>query len=203
MDQLLNSLLTLILVYGYPIIIFIIITAYLGLPISLNAVLLAAGSFTVDGNLNIFILIPLVAVTAVIGDLFGYYLGKRFGYVIVDKVTSKLGLTHNRISSTDSLLKRWGWGCIFMTRWLITPFGIPVNHMAGISNYSFKHFLISATLGELLWSFLYIYLGNFFGANWQIFFEYISGAPSLLAFVVIGIISLAIAFRMWEKREIT
>ena len=199
MDQLLHTLLTLVLVYGYPIIIIAIILAYLGIPISLNAILLAAGSFTVNGTLSIYILIPLVTIASVLGDLGEYYIGRRFGFVIVDRFTSKIGLTHARIANTNVFLQRWGSITVFITRWLLTPFGIPVNLMAGISEYPFSRFLIAASTGELLWASLYIYLGNYFGANWQIFFDYINNAPVLLALLTIGIISLVVAFRMWKS----
>jgi membrane protein DedA with SNARE-associated domain len=89
MDQLLNYLLTQILVHGYPIIFFAILVAYLGAPIPLNVLILAAGAFTIDGTLNLYYLIPFVALTAWLGDIFNYYLGKRFGFLLINSYTKK------------------------------------------------------------------------------------------------------------------
>ena len=48
MTELLNILLTMLLNYGYPVVFMCILFAYLGLPIPTNAILLAAGAFSVD-----------------------------------------------------------------------------------------------------------------------------------------------------------
>lgn len=80
MSEILDPILTLILNYGYPIIALCVIGAYLGMPIPTNAILAAAGSFSVDGSLNFFVLISLVAVVAIAGDLIGYFLGRKLGF---------------------------------------------------------------------------------------------------------------------------
>ncbi len=199
MDQLLNYVLTQILIHGYPIIFFAIVSAYFGVPIPLNAVLLAAGAFTVDRTLSLFILIPLITVTAIIGDIFGYFLGKRFGYVLVNKYTAKLGLTEKRLAYTDKFFNRWGKGSVFFSRWLLTPLGIPVNVIAGIHAYSFKKFLLWAALGEIIWASLYVGLGSYFGANWVSLLDYVNDAPMLFTSVILGTVFLFIGLTALKK----
>jgi membrane protein DedA with SNARE-associated domain len=199
MTQLLDPLLTLLLNYGYPVVAFCVICGYIGIPIPSDAILLAAGSFTVDGTLNIFILIPLVVVTALAGDLMGYILGNKFGHLAGGKWTSKIGFTKDKISSVSSFLAKWGIWCVFLTRWLLTPLAVPVNLAAGLSNYSFKKFVLASVIGESIWAGTYIYLGYIFGSNWQLLTDYIDQAPLFLVLIVIGIGSLAIALRMWKK----
>ncbi len=187
MTELLNILLTMLLNYGYPVVFMCIIFAYLGLPIPTNAILLAAGAFSVDGTLNIFILIPAVAFIAIIGDVLGYYLGHKFGYLLVNRFTSKIGITNESLKDVEVYLANWGRWSVFLTRWLITPIGIPINLVAGITHFSFRKFLAIVILGELLWSFIYLYTGYFFGSNWISIWNLISDAPQILALFVIGV----------------
>lgn len=200
MDALLDPILTLILNNGYPIVAACVLCAYFGIPIPTDAILLAAGSFSVDGTLNIFILIPIVAITAIIGDLFGYFLGKKFGYLVVNKFTKKLGLTQNKLNSVEGFLRKWGIWCIFLTRWLLTPLGIPVNIVAGISNYSLKKFLTVVVIGELIWSSVFLYVGFLFGANWVSLLDYIDQAPLFLVLITIGIGSIFVGFKLLKRR---
>ncbi len=199
MTQLLDPLLTLLLNYGYPVVAFCVLCGYIGIPIPSDAILLAAGSFTVDGTLNIFILVPLVIVTALIGDIAGFVLGNKFGHIVGGKFSSKVGFTKQKISSVSSFLSRWGIWCVFLTRWLLTPLAVPVNLAAGLSNYSFKKFFLASVVGESVWAGSYIYLGYVFGANWQLLTDYLDQTPLFLVLIVIGIGSLAIALRMWKK----
>ncbi len=201
MSEILDPILTLVLNYGYPIIICCVIAAYLGLPVPTNAILLAAGSFSADGTLDIFILVFFVALTAIIGDVFGYYLGKKIGLLAVNKISKKLGLTQIRLNSASLNLKSWGTWYIFFTRWLLTPIAIPVNIAAGISNFSIKKFLTISIVGELIWAIIYIYLGFLFGANWITLLDYLSQAPTILVLITIGIGSIVVGFRVWQGKH--
>lgn len=202
MTQLLDPLLTLLLNYGYPVVALCVILGYTGIPIPSDAILLAAGSFTVDGTLNAFILFPLVVVTALLGDSFGYLIGNKFGHLVFNKPRSQFGLSQDKIGSVQHFLDRWGIWCIFLTRWLLTPLAVPVNLVAGLSKYSFKKFLLIAIMGESLWAGIYIYLGYLFGANWQTLTDYLDYTPTFLVLIVIGFGSLAIALRMWKKGKL-
>lgn len=202
MTQFLDPLLTLLLNYGYPVVALCVICGYAGIPIPSDAILLAAGSFTVDGSLNAWILFPLVVLTALIGDCLGFLVGSKFGHLILNKPDSKFGLSKDKLNSVQNFLDNWGVWCIFLTRWLLTPLAVPVNLVAGLSNYSFKKFLLIALFGESLWAGVYIYLGYLFGANWQTLTDYLDDAPTFLVLIVIGFGSLAIALRMWKKGKI-
>lgn len=201
MDQLLNFLLTQILVHGYPIVFGAILLAYIGVPVPLNVLILAAGAFTKDDTLSIYVLIPLVSISAIIGDLIQYYLGKRFGFLLINKYTAKLGLTQKRLQTVTRFLDRWGASCIFTSRCIFTAFGNPVNFIAGINEYSFKSFFIWCVIGEVIWASSYIYLGYLFGTNWVTLLDYIQNAPAFTAFVLMGLLYVFIGYKIWRKKS--
>lgn len=197
MDSLINSLLTLVLIHGYPILLGIIFLSYLGLPIPVNLFLLASGAFTTDNTLHLYYLIPLVSLSAILGDGIHYYLGYRFGYLLFDKLFTKINLQSSQSNKLTIFLKRRGAWLIFVTRWLLTPLGIPVNFLAGINHYSFKSFIFWVILGEILWASIYTYLGHFFGTNWVSISEYINNAPYLFVSLFIGGICLYYGLKLF------
>lgn len=201
MTDILNQLLTLVLIYGYPIIAGIIILGYLGLPISLNAILLAAGAFASDGTLNIYILVPFVTIVALGGDIFNYILGRKFGFLLINTYTERVGLTKSTLSSVDLYLSKWGGWIIFITRFLLTPIGIPVNIISGVSHYPLKKFILFAGIGEFIWAYCYIMLGFILGANWVTLWSYISETPQILLLGIVGIGLFIMSIRMWHKRS--
>ena len=201
MDWLLEFLLTQILLHGYPIIALSILGAYLGAPVPLNLIILAAGAFSVDEVLNIWILIFLATFLAVLGDCGGYFLGKKYGKNFTDTVFSFLRIRSELREFSDAKVQKWGLSFVFLTRWLISPLGIPVNIFSGMNMIPFKSFLIVATLGELLWASLYAGLGFFVGAHWVDFAEYIKEVPNLLALLVLGAGLLFFGKRIWAEAK--
>jgi membrane-associated protein len=193
MNQILTTLLSLVLLYGYPIVLGVVLAGELGFPIPVTSILLAAGSFTVDNTLNIFWLVPLVAVTAIIGDSIGYWFGRRYGRFLIEKYLPRIGLTGKKVETIEQFLQRWGVWFIFFSRWLVTPLGVPLNIVAGIGKYPFLRFLVFAALGECIWASVYVYLGYLFGANWITLVTYISNAPWIFALFTVAVFSFLIA----------
>lgn len=203
MTSLLHYLLTLVLLYEYPIVAVVVFLSYLGLPMPASTILLAAGSFCASGNLNIYILILLVTFVALLGDIVDYYIGYKVGHQLVTTYGSKFGLTAEKMKRIDQHLDKWGGSSIFITRWLITPLGVPVSLLAGIRKYPMSKFLFCTGSGELLWAVLYVGLGYIFGANWQVVVDYISNAPQIFTLTTIGSICLIFALVQLRKKNHT
>ena len=102
MTSLLNYLLSFVLIYGYPVIAAVVLVGDLGIPLPVTSVLLTAGSLTVDGTLNMIILIPMVTIIVVIGDVIGYYIGKRYRDWETDRKSTRLNSSHSGESRMPS-----------------------------------------------------------------------------------------------------
>ena len=176
MSSLLTLLLSLVVTYGYPIVIGVVILGEFGLPIPVSSILLAAGSLTVTGTFNIYYLLAIVITTVVLGDIAGYFVGRYIGK----------NMRKPHLVKAAKYLTHWGgWG-VFFTRWLITPLGVPINLMAGIRKFPFRSFVWNVILGESLWATIYLYLGYLFGINWQALSNYLGNVPYILTFLVIA-----------------
>jgi membrane protein DedA with SNARE-associated domain len=201
MNQFITPILTLVLLYGYPIIILEILLGYLGLPVPVDISLLAAGSFTADGTLNMYLLILIATITAIIGDVTQYIICRKYGMVLINKTFLKKGLTPSRVRKMEKFLQRWGAWCIFFTRWLFSPLGVPLNITAGLVNYSFRKFVITAAIGEFLWASIYVSVGHLFGSNWSTIVDYINNVPQLFVFLGSGVVFIYAAVRLWLTKR--
>ena len=146
--------------YGPTVLFAVLLVSSVGVPAPGSLLLLVAGSFVEQGEMNLWQVLALACAGSVIGDNVGYALGRWGGR----RVTSRLGrwFGESRLQSAESWLKRRGGGGIFLSRWLLTPLGPFVNIASGLTGYSWPRFLFYDLLGEALWVVLYVLLGRFF-----------------------------------------
>lgn len=199
----LTYLLSLIMVYGYPILAIILFIGYLGIPIPATSILLAAGSLAATGEVNMLGLILFISITNICGDVFGYFIGRKFTFIAYSKKIQKIGITPQRLDAVDGFLANYGMWCIFITHILLTPIEVPINLVAGISKYPFRKFLTMVFFAEILWTSFYISLGFFLGSNWLLLVNYITDVPKILTTTILGIFAIWIALQIRKKMHHT
>jgi len=199
MTQLLGFLLTLLVTYGYTTIALVIFLSGFGLPLPATAIILAAGSFTVDGTLDFWSVVLLITFTASFGDLMSYLVARTFSHWVTGSV-HHIGIRPHHLTRVDSYLERHGKWYIFFSRWLITPLGPPVNIAAGLRHYPLPLFVAIGVAGEFVWAFLATYLGYVFGASWSTLLSLVTTAPDVLALLAIAIATASIAWRIHRRR---
>jgi|SRR5436190_8251732 len=178
-DQLLAAL----LVYGLPVLFGVILVASVGGPMPVSLVLVAAGSFVKQGEMNLASVIVVASGAAILGDNIGYGLSRWGGRRLVDRVTDKIG-GGEKIKKAEALSKRWGGAGIFFSRWLVTELGPWINITSGLTGYPWRRFIIWDVSGEVLWVCLYVGLGYVFSDRVQ----YLAEILGNLAWLILGII---------------
>lgn len=124
-DQLLAAL----LVYGLWLLFFVIAIASVGLPLPVTLMLVVAGSFVEQGEMNLLEVIAVASGAAVLGDQIGYGLARWRGRRVVMAVASRFG--ESGILKAEEFSKRWGGAGIFFSRWLVTWLGPWLNVTSG------------------------------------------------------------------------
>lgn len=135
------------------VILFLIIFAETGLvfmPILPgDSLLFAAGSIAaIDDTLNIFFLIPLLIVAALLGDNTNYLVGSKIGVRVFD-LKWKL-LKREYLEKTEEFYEKHGGYTLIMARFVpivrtFAPFA------AGMGTMSYKKFLFYCVTGAILW----------------------------------------------------
>lgn len=153
-------------VYGLPILFVGLLVGGVGLPLPGSLMLLAAGSFVEQGDMNLWTVLGLSAAGAILGDNLGYALG-RFGGRRLTRPLSRLLGGERRLKAAEEWMKRREGGAVFISRWLVTPLAPLINITCGVTGYSWPRFLFYCVLGESIWVVLYVLLGRFFSDRVQ------------------------------------
>ena len=158
-------------VYGVPALFVVLLIGAIGVPMPATLLLLAAGSFVEQGELNLWPALVLASAGAIIGDNVGYALG-RWGGQRAARTFSRLVGGEQQLKRAEDWLRRREGAGVFLTRWLFTPLGPLVNLTSGATRYPWPRFLLYDVLGEALWVVLYVLLGKFFSGSVQLMSEF-------------------------------
>lgn len=130
-----------------------------------DSLLLTAGLLASRNMLNIYILVPLLFVSAVLGDNVGYWFGAKTGPRIFTRPNSLLFRRENLLKA-KAFYEKHGGKTITLARWLpvIRTFA-PI--VAGAAQMNYRRFIMFNLLGGVLWAIgmllLGFYLGRVFG----------------------------------------
>jgi membrane protein DedA with SNARE-associated domain len=193
-----DQLLTWLLLYGYPTLFGVVLLGSIGVPIPVNALVLAAGGFVATGELDLLPVVLVVLAAALLGDCLVYAVGRWAGEAAVHRHGARFGLGPARLAAVRARFTAWEGAAVFLTRWLLTPLAFPTSILAGASAYPALGFASYAALGEALWTGVYVGVGYVFGASWSGISDTVQDSAGLLA--GLGIAALALAL-LWLLRR--
>lgn len=125
-----------------------------------DSLLFAAGAFAAQGSLHIVPLALLLLVAAIVGDGVNYWIGSRFGQLLLARRTRWINPAH--IARTQAFYEKYGSKTIVLARFVpivrtIAPF------VAGIGRMGYGKFITYNIVGAILWVCLFLGAGYFFG----------------------------------------
>ncbi len=123
-----------------------------------DSLLFAAGTFAALGSLNVWFLIGLLAVAAVVGDAVNYSIGHYLG----ERAYSIKWIKKEYLDKTHAFFEKHGGKTIFLARFVpivrtFAPF------VAGIGKMSYGFFIRWNFIGGIVWVLLFTLAGYFFG----------------------------------------
>jgi membrane protein DedA with SNARE-associated domain len=105
--------------YGIWIVAAFIALESVGLPLPAEAALMAVAFFAAKAEgINIHSLITAGIVAAIIGEIMGFWMGRKFGHALLVKHGHRFGLTQERIRIGQWLFVRYGAAFVFVARFL-------------------------------------------------------------------------------------
>jgi membrane-associated protein len=149
-----------------------------------DSLLFTAGFLASQGFLNIYILIGLTFIGAVLGDSVGYWFGKKTGNKIFTKEDSLLFKKDN-IHKSEEFFKKHGAKAIVLARFVpIVRTFTPI--LAGVGTMHYKTFLKFNVVGGSLWTIGVSLLGYFLGNLIPNIDKYL--LPIILLIIIISIL---------------
>jgi membrane-associated protein len=192
-----------------PVMVWIIVLGFVftecafivGLFLPGDSLLFAAGVVLAehDGELHAWALSVVALLTAVVGNMVGYYIGHKAGHTIIARVGGRVLNLENLARARDFLDRRGFWA-IVLARWLpwvrtLAPL------IAGAVKMDSRKFLIATTVGGLAWVPTLVLLG-YYGAGLLVDFPWLKAVAlwGSIAFFVFGTVYGVIRYRQ-EMRK--
>jgi membrane-associated protein len=186
--------------FGYAGLFFIIFAEsglFFGFFLPGDSLLLTAGLFAKLGQLNIWFLMPLVFVAAVLGDNVGYWFGRKAGPPLFRREASLLFKPKNLLAA-KAFYDKHGGKTIVLARFMpfIRTFA-PI--VAGAVDMNYTSFVLYNTVGGLLWGVGVTVAGYILGS---LFPPDVLDKYFLLIVVLVIIISvLPTAWHLWKENH--
>lgn len=189
-----DQLLTYIVTYGAIVLGFVVLLAAIGVPFPSSVFVIAGGAFIQQGVLELYSTILVTLVCVVIGDLLSFGMGR----LLRRPIQSRFGKSAAWLRA-EAYFNSHGALAIYLTRWLLTAIAIPINLVAGTSDYSTRRFAVYMAAGELTWLLAYGSLGYAFGSQWQYVSDFIGNFSGLLVGVVVVGVGIYLLLK-WPQR---
>ena len=178
--------------YGILFVVIFVETGLVVMPfLPGDSLLFAAGTFAALGSLNIWFLIGLMIVAAVLGDAVNYTIGHYLG----DRAYNIKWIKREHLDKTHAFFEKHGGKAIFLARFVpivrtFAPF------VAGIGKMTYGYFATYNIVGGVTWVLTFTLLGYFFG-NLEFVkrnFEFV-----IIAIILISVVPMFVEW--WKARR--
>ena len=194
LDEYLQTIITTYGAWTYGI-LFIVIFVETGLVVMPflpgDSLLFAAGTFAALGSFNVWGLVGLLAVAAVLGDAVNYSIGHYLG----DRAYNIKWIKREYLDQTHAFFEKHGGKAIFLARFVpivrtFAPF------VAGIGKMSYSYCATYNIVGGISWVTLFTLLGFFFG---NIPFVKKNFELVIIAIILISVVPMI--YEWWKARR--
>ena len=192
---------------GYPAVTLFIMIESAGIPFPGESMLLLASFYAaINHQLQLPIIIACAAAGAILGDNFGYIIGRTGGRAFIERFGKYLFLKPHHLAYAEQFFLKHGNKAVFFGRF-IAILRIWAAFLAGVNHMRWRTFLIYNAAGGILWATLvgtFGYLaGSFFHNNFSQIEQLARTVSWVGAGVIVAIVVLAlIIYRIRRKRRI-
>ncbi len=171
--------------YTYPVLALAVLFGAIGVPMPNSLVILTAGALAGQGSVSLSVVVAITAFFASLGDSISYMLGSS----IRNNLHKIPFVSANALEQGHKAFGKNASAAIFLSRFLFTVLGTPVNLLSAAYKVGFRRFITVAFMGELVWGLELGLIGYFVGAYVEELFQFISDA-SITLLLIIGVVWL-------------
>lgn len=162
--------------------LFFIVFAETGLAIGFflpgDSLLVVCGLFAAAGKLNLWLMLLLLFVAAVVGDAVGYYSGRKVGPAIFSRPKSRF-FNPKHLKKAHEFYEKHGGKTIIIARFVpIVRTFAPI--VAGAAEMSYRQFALYNVVGGFAWVTSMLFAGYFLGGLVEQFVRNVFGVEGFL-----------------------
>lgn len=185
--------------YGYAVVFVGVLLENTGVPVPGETILLAGAALAQFGRLSLGGAIATAVAGAILGDNFGFSIGRHGGRTLAERYGPGLGLSNRRLAEFDRFFLRYGARTVFVARF-ITGLRVVGAVLAGASGLRWPTFLLFNAAGAVVWSVAVAAAGYLLAYSWDTL-ERVIGALGLAAFVLFLLVVVLAVTRARRNRE--
>lgn len=185
---------------GYWIIfLFSIVEAmpFIGTIIPGHTLIIGAGFLSSLELLSLPRVMILASVGAILGDLFSYHIGRRWGHKLLSRYGRYIFFKEAQIERTKKLLNAHPGKALILGRFVAVTRAL-APFLAGISRVPWFKFLCFNIIGGIIWAVSSVLAGFIFGASYEIGAKYMGRAIFL---AIIAAIIIGYGYHFFNKRR--
>lgn len=190
-----QSLEPIITQYGYFAVGGLLTLEDFGLPVPGETVLIAAAFYAGLGQLNIFLVVIIAFLGAVVGDNIGFGIGQYGGHPLIERYGKYVFITHERLHRLEEFFNRNGGKVVVVARF-IEGLRQLNGIIAGLSEMRWPRFIVFNMIGAALWVSVWSVAGYFGGSHIQTFLRYQMYFSIAAVLFALGFVALH-----WQKHR--
>lgn len=159
-------------------------SAFLGVVLPGEIGVVLGGVLANQHKLSLPAVLVAAVLGAVIGDTIGYWVGKRWGEAILDKIPNRI-LKPEHLQRSEETIRNYGGRAVFVGRFTAALRAL-IPGMAGMSRVRYRKFLLWNALGGLIWATGFVLIGYLAGSQYKRIEKYANyiGLVALVAIIV-------------------
>jgi membrane protein DedA with SNARE-associated domain len=185
--------------YGYWAVFVGIAIENMGIPLPGETIVIVGGFLAGSGELNYWFVLGSAIAGAVLGDNFGYWVGRSGGWQLLVKIGRIFNIQEQQLEQAKDRYSKNAAQAVFLGRF-ITILRIFAGPLAGITQMPYRQFLLYNFGGAAVWSTTIVSLAYFLGkvVSLEQIITWIAQA-GIVAFA--GVIVLLLIPILWEYRQ--
>lgn len=157
-----------------------------------SSMLFTAGLLAVHGIFNVWILVPLLAFAAILGDSAGYWFGKKVGSSLLTRPDSRF-FKQEHLQRARDFYDKHGVQAVLLARFVpIVRTFAPI--IAGVVEMRYRIFISYNIIGGIIWASGVTFAGYYLGQHFPGIDRYFT--PIVLIIIVTSLLPM-----LWDMRK--
>ncbi|WP_319420126.1 DedA family protein [Pleurocapsa sp. FMAR1] len=182
--------------YGYWAVFIGIALENMGIPLPGETIVIVGGFLAGSSELNYGMVLGSAIAGAVMGDNFGYWVGRIGGWQLIVKIGSIFRIQEQQLELVKDRYSKNAAQAVFFGRF-VTLLRIFAGPLAGITKMPYRQFLLCNLGGAALWSTTIVTLAFFLGRVVSLE-QIITWATQAGVAALLLLIAIAVAYFAWE-----